>query len=224
MSLHPLSFCHNSFSHFCAEVKVLIGVQLLKQKASKCFSWSRFRLRLEFKRIINEKNMDFSSLYLTPHYLLSVNENFASTIQEKFTHKWLNFESFQAGMMTLSKISKWKDSSPIINRVNSTESGLEIFVFCLQTLFLSVHFQRDRLRRFQETKLSKIDKQHIGETSENHYISCDSCSFRNKSTVLKYVILSSYFEFFCQLAYRPLPRQCYICWTCIQKGNRNRNE
>jgi hypothetical protein len=125
MSFHAISSCRN-FSHFHTELKVLIGVQLSKQKAAKCFSWSHFRLRLEFKRIINEKIMDFSSLYLTPHYLLFVNENFASTLQEKFTHKWLNIEAFQVGMTTLSKISKWKDSSPIVNRVNSTETRVEI--------------------------------------------------------------------------------------------------
>jgi hypothetical protein len=55
-----------------------------------------------------------------------VNENFASNVQEKFTHKWVNFEAFQAGMMTLSEIGNWNDSSPIVNLVNSTETRVEI--------------------------------------------------------------------------------------------------
>jgi hypothetical protein len=134
--------------------------------------------------------MDFSSLYLTPHYLVLVNEDFASTAQEKFTHKWLDFEAFQAGMMILSKIDNWKDSSPIMNRVKSTEIRVEtsfsVYRLCL---FLK------RQITFQEAKLSKIDKQHLGKTFEKHYISCNS-SFRHKSTILKYIIISSYFEFF----------------------------
>lgn len=162
MSFHPHSFRHTSSSHFCTEVKVLFEVQLSKQKASKCFSWSRFRFRLEFKRIINEKNMDFSSLYLTPHYLLSMNENFASTIQEKFTHKWLNFESFQAGMMTLSKIGKWERFiTDYKSRQLYRVSGRNIRFRFIDSVSFGL-FPKKQIR-FQETKLSKIDKQPTGK-------------------------------------------------------------
>jgi hypothetical protein len=72
--------------------------------------------------------MYFFSLYsyLTPHFLLFINENVASTIQEKSTHKWLNFEPFQAGMMTLSENANCKDSSLIINRLNSAQTRVGI--------------------------------------------------------------------------------------------------
>jgi hypothetical protein len=105
--------------------------------------------------------------------------------------KLLNFEAFQAGMTTLSKIGNWKDSSPVINHVNSTETRVEFSFSVYRRVFF--RFQKRQIT-FQETKLSKIDNQHIAKSAEKCYISCDSHSFRDKSTILKYIILLSYFE------------------------------